>query len=171
MALAADALAIGIAELGSISERRTEKLTTAAASGLPAFLVEEPGVNSGFMIAQVTAAALVAENKLRCHPASVDTIPTSAGREDHVSMGMSAALKANEVVRDVRRILAIELLAAAQGLDLLRPYASSPPLQALHRDLRRRVPRWDEDREMAPDLEAADLFLAGAVDSHLAGLD
>lgn len=171
VALAADVLAIGIAELGSISERRTEKLTTAAASGLPAFLVEEPGVNSGFMIAQVTAAALVAENKLRCHPASVDTIPTSAGREDHVSMGMSAALKANEVVRDVRRILAIELLAAAQGLDLLRPYASSPPLQALHRDLRRRVPRWDEDREMAPDLEAADLFLAGAVDSHLAGLD
>ncbi|HEX5761000.1 MAG TPA: histidine ammonia-lyase, partial [Thermoanaerobaculia bacterium] len=115
MALAADVLAIALAELGSISERRMEKLTNTAFSGLPPFLVRDAGLNSGFMIAQVTAAALVSENKGLAHPASVDSIPTSAEKEDHVSMGMGAALKLGAVVANVRRVLAIELLAAAQG--------------------------------------------------------
>jgi len=167
MALAADFLAIALAELGSISERRTEKLTNDAFSGLPPFLVANAGLNSGFMMAQVTAAALVSENKTLAHPASVDSIPTSADKEDHVSMGMWAALKLRSVVRNVRSILAIELAAAAQGVDLLRPLRSSAPLEALHADLRARVARWDEDREMAPDLAAAERFLAADVDPHL----
>ena len=167
MALAADFLAIAMAELGSISERRAEKLTNDAFSGLPPFLAENAGLNSGFMMAQVTAAALASENKTLCHPASVDSIPTSADKEDHVSMGMWAALKATQVVANVRRILAIELLAAAQGVDLLRPLRSSAPLEALHAALRTRVPKWDQDREMAPDLEAADRFLASEIDPQL----
>jgi len=167
MALAADFLAIALTELGSISERRTEKLTNDAFSGLPPFLVAHPGLNSGFMMAQVTAAALVSENKTLAHPASVDSIPTSADKEDHVSMGMWAALKLRDVAANVRSILAIELVAAAQGIDLLRPLRSSPALEALHADLRRHVARWDEDREMAPDLAAAERFLAAAVEPHL----
>jgi histidine ammonia-lyase len=167
MAIAADVLAIGLAELGAISERRTEKLTNTAFSGLPPFLVEDAGVNSGFMIAQVTAAALASENKGLAHPASIDSIPTSADKEDHVSMGMGAALKLGRVVDNVRTILAIELLAAAQGVDLLRPLTSSPPLEALHAAVRRRVARWDEDREMAPDLAAAAALLADGLDDHL----
>ncbi|HEX2164805.1 MAG TPA: histidine ammonia-lyase, partial [Thermoanaerobaculia bacterium] len=171
MALAADVLAIALAELGAISERRTEKLTNTAFSGLPPFLVEDAGVNSGFMIAQVTAAALASENKGLAHPASVDSIPTSADKEDHVSMGMGAALKLGRVVDNVRQVLAIELLAAAQGIDLLRPLASSRLLEALHAAVRRRVARWDEDREMAPDLAAAAELLAGGLDDHLAELE
>jgi histidine ammonia-lyase len=163
MALAADFLTIALAELGAISERRTEKLTNDAFSGLPPFLVENAGLNSGFMIAQVTAAALVSENKTLAHPASVDSIPTSADKEDHVSMGMWAALKCRRVAANVRRVLAIELLAAAQGVDLLRPLRSSAPLEALHAAVRQRVPKWDRDREMAPDLAAADVFLAQEV--------
>lgn len=179
MAFAADVLAIGLAELGAISERRTEKLTNHHFSALPPFLVEDAGLNSGFMIAQVTAAALASENKGLAHPASVDSIPTSADKEDHVSMGMGAALKLGRVVDNVRRILAIELLAAAQGIDLVRAIlrqrglaaASSPPLEALHADVRRRVAAWDEDREMAPDLAAAEAFLADGVDAHLTALE
>jgi histidine ammonia-lyase len=171
MALAADVLALALAELGAISERRVEKLTNAGASGLPPFLVRDAGLNSGFMLAQVTAAALASENKGLCHPASVDSIPTSADKEDHVSMGMGAALKLQPVTANVRRILAIELLAAAQGIDLLRPLTSSPPLEALHAALRVRVPMWTEDREMAPDLAAAEAFLGPEIDPHLAGLD
>ena len=171
MALAADVLAIALAELASISERRTDKLTNTAFSGLPPFLVREAGLNSGFMIAQVTAAALVAENKIFCHPASVDSIPTSAEKEDHVSMGMGAALKLQTVVDNVRRVLAIEFLAAAQGIDLLRPLVSSPPLERLHAAVRARVPMWDEDREMAPDLAAAEELLRGGLDAHLEGLE
>lgn len=170
MALAADVLAIALAELGSISERRIEKLTNTASSGLPPFLVEDAGLNSGFMIAQVTAAALVAESKVLCHPASVDSIPTSADKEDHVSMGMGAALKLGAVVANVRRVLGIELLAAAQGIDLLRPLNSSPPLERLHAAVRARVPAWHEDREMAPDLAAAEELLRGALDDHLHAL-
>jgi len=162
MALAADMLAIAVAELGSIAERRIEKLTNTAFSGLPPFLVEDAGLNSGFMIAQVTAAALASENKVLCHPASVDSIPTSADKEDHVSMGMGAALKLGTVVENVRRILAIELLAAAQGVDLLRPLRSSAPLEALHAEVRRRIAPWDVDREMAPDLAAAEAALRSA---------
>jgi histidine ammonia-lyase len=167
MALAADVLALAAAELGSIAERRIEKLTNHAFSGLPPFLVEDAGLNSGFMIAQVTAAALVSESKGLCHPASVDSIPTSADKEDHVSMGMGAALKLQPVVANTRRILAIELVAAAQGIDLLRPLASSPPLERLHADLRARVAPWLHDREMAPDLRAAEAFLGDDIDLHL----
>ncbi|MGD2114208.1 MAG: histidine ammonia-lyase [Acidobacteriota bacterium] len=171
MALAADVLALAVAELGAIAERRVEKLTNSAFSGLPPFLVEEAGLNSGFMIAQVTAAALVSENKTLCHPASVDSIPTSADKEDHVSMGMWAAIKLGQVVENVRRVFAIELLAAAQGIDLLRPLRSSEPLEALHAALRERVAPWSEDREMAPDLAAAEGFLDDGLDDHLDGLE
>lgn len=159
MALAADVLALGISELGAISERRIEKLTNTAFSGLPPFLTPDAGLNSGFMMAQVTAAALVSENKTLCHPASVDSIPTSADKEDHVSMGMGAALKLRPVVANTYRIVAIELTAAAQGIDLLRPLRSSDPLEALHEAFRRHVPELKEDREMAPDLNAARAFL------------
>lgn len=162
MAFAADMLAIATAELGSISERRIEKLTNTAFSGLPAFLVEDAGLNSGFMMAQVTAAALASENKTLCHPASVDSIPTSADTEDHVSMGMWASLKLRQVLDNTRRILAIELLASAQGLDLLRPLRSSPRLERLHAALREVVEPWTRDREMAPDIEAAIRFLDSA---------
>jgi histidine ammonia-lyase len=170
MAFAADVLTIAVAELGSISERRIEKLTNASFSGLAPFLVNEAGLNSGFMMAQVTAAALVGENRVLTHPASSDSISTSADKEDHVSMGMTAANKLEAVVANTRRILAIELLAAAQGVDLLRPLRSSPPLEALHGDLRGSVPRWDEDRFLAPDLAVAADFLAGRVDAHIAPL-
>ena len=132
MAIAADLLALGLTELGTISERRIEKLTNTAFSALPPFLVEDAGLNSGFMLAQITAAALAAESKTLCHPASVDTIPTSADKEDHVSMGMGAALKLGPVVGNTSMILAIELAAAAQGIDLLRPLRSSPALERLH---------------------------------------
>lgn len=170
MALAADFLAVAVAELGAISERRIEKLTNHAFSGLAPFLVEDAGLNSGFMIAQVTAAALASEIKTLCHPATVDSIPTSADKEDHVSMGMWAALKLTQVVTQVRRILAIELLAAAQGIDLLRPLESTAALEALHADLRARVRPWDQDREMAPDLAAAEAFLDDGLDPHLEGV-
>ena len=170
MALAADALAMALSELGAISERRIEKLTNTAFSGLPPFLVRDAGLNSGFMIAQVTAAALASENKTLSHPASVDSIPTSADKEDHVSMGMGAALKLTQVARNVRTILAIELLAAGQGIDLLRPLRSSAALEALHADLRAGVPAWDEDREMAPDIAWAESFVDGAIAGHLSSL-
>ena len=153
MAFAADFLAIALAELASISERRIEKLTNTAFSGLPPFLAPDAGLNSGFMMAQVTAAALVAENKVSCHPASIDSIPTSADKEDHVSMGMGAALKLRSVVANVRRVLAIELVGAAQGIDLLRPLRSSERLEAVHGMIRERVAFRDEDREMGSDLE------------------
>ena len=152
MAFAADFLAIALAELASISERRIEKLTNTAFSGLPPFLAPDAGLNSGFMMAQVTAAALVAENKVACHPASIDSIPTSADKEDHVSMGMGAALKLRPVVANVRRVLAIELVAAAQGIDLLRPLRSSERLEAVHGMIRERVAFRGDDREMAGDL-------------------
>jgi histidine ammonia-lyase len=170
MALAADILAMGLAELGSISERRIDKLTDSVFSGLPAFLTEDPGLNSGFMMAQVTAAALASENKGLTHPASVDSIPTSAEKEDHVSMGMGAAVKLQQVVINTRQILAIELLSAAQGIDLLRPLESSDPIEALHKAVRRRVPKWEEDREMAPDLAAAAEFLDSDIRPHIEAL-
>jgi histidine ammonia-lyase len=170
IAMAADFLAIATAELGSISERRIDKLTDTAFSGLPPFLTEDPGLNSGFMMAQVTAAALVSENKTLAHPASVDSIPTSAEKEDHVSMGMWAALKLGQVVRNVDRILAIELLAAAQGIDLRRPLKSSPALERLHESIRALVPKWEEDRELAPDLAIAEIFVVDEIEPHLGDL-
>lgn len=159
VAIAADILGMAVAELGTISERRIEKLTNTAFSGLPPFLVEDAGLNSGFMIAQVTAAALASESKGLAHPASVDSIPTSADKEDHVSMGMGAALKLGGIVSNTSTIFAIELLCAAQGIDLLRPLRSSKALESLHAALRKRVEVWREDREMARDISRAVAFL------------
>jgi histidine ammonia-lyase len=159
IAMAADFLAIALAEIGSISERRIEKLTYPAFSNLPPFLVEDAGLNSGFMLAHVTAAALASENKGLAHPASVDSIPTSADKEDHVSMGQTAALKLRRTVRNVRRILGIELLAAAQAVDFLRPLRSSTALEALHSRVRDVVPMWREDHVMGDDLHAIERLL------------
>jgi histidine ammonia-lyase len=170
IALAADCLALGVAELGSISERRVEKLTISSFSGLPPFLAEDPGLDSGFMMAQVTAASTVGELRVLAHPASVDSIPTSADKEDHVSMGMGAALKLHQTLPALRRILAIELVVAARAIDLLRPLRTSAPLEALHADLRRRVQPWRENRPLAGDLEAADRFAVAEVDPHLEAL-
>lgn len=162
VAIAMDLLAIAAAELASISEQRLEKLVNPALSDLPAFLTQRGGLNSGFMIVQVAAASIVSENKTLCHPASVDSIPTSADKEDHVSMGAWAARKAGRVVVNTRRVLAMELLAAAQGIDLLRPLRSSAPLEAAHRKIRARVRRLDDDREMHRDFkQIEELILSG----------
>jgi histidine ammonia-lyase len=155
VAFAADTLALAIAEIGSISERRVSLLIDATLSGLPPFLVREPGVNSGFMIAHVTAAALASENKSIAHPASVDTIPTSANQEDHVSMATYAARRLEDMAQNTATIVAIELLAAAQGIDFHRPLKTSPQLEHVHAQLRQQVPFYDADRFFAPDIEAA----------------
>ena len=151
---ALDLLAIACAQLQAISERRVEQLVNPSLSGLPPFLAENSGLNSGFMIAQVTAAALCAESKVLAHPACVDTIPSSAGREDHVSMGMTAALKARTVVENARSGLAIELLVAAQALDLRLPLQPGVGVQAAYRVIRSRVPHMSEDRELHRDIAA-----------------
>ena len=161
VAIAADVLAIAVAELGSISERRTERLVNPALSGLPAFLTTDGGLRSGFMIAHVTAAALASENKGLAHPASVDSIPTSANKEDHVSMGVTAARKAARAVANTRRILAVEALAAAQAIDFRRPLTTSAALEAAHRRLRREVPTYDRDRVFAPEIERAAVLVSG----------
>jgi len=164
VALAADVLAIAMAELGAISERRTERLVNPTLSGLPAFLTREGGLRSGLMIAHVTAAALASESKALAHPASVDSIPTSANKEDHVSMGATAALKAARVVANTRRILGVEAVAACQALEFLKPLATSAPLQAAYRRLRETVLPLEADRVLAPDIEAsAELARAGAL--------
>ena len=154
VALALDVLAIAASHLAAISERRVEQLVNPSLSGLPPFLARRPGLDSGFMIAQVTSASLVSENKVLAHPASVDSIPSSAGREDHVSMGMTAALKARQVVENVRTCLAIELLVAAQALDLRAPLRPGPRVGAAHARLRAAVPTLDHDRELHRDVEA-----------------
>jgi histidine ammonia-lyase len=155
VAIALDAAAIAVAELANISERRVEQLVNPhLSSGLPPFLAPDSGLNSGFMIAQVAAAALVSENKVLAHPASVDSIPSSAGREDHVSMGATAALKFATIHDHVRTVLAIELLSAAQGIDLRRPLKSTRPLEAVHAAIRARVPAMMVDRPLAPDIAA-----------------
>jgi histidine ammonia-lyase len=154
VAIASDVMAIAVAELGSISERRTERLVNPALSDLPAFLAREGGVQSGLMIAQVTAAALASENKALAHPASVDSIPTCANKEDHVSMGATAARKAAQVVANTRRILAIELLAGCQALEFLKPLRTSPPLEAVYERVRSRVAPHDRDRPLSPEIEA-----------------
>ncbi|HUQ04906.1 MAG TPA: histidine ammonia-lyase [Kofleriaceae bacterium] len=154
VAMALDFAAIAIAELANISERRVEQLVNPhLSSGLPPFLAPSSGLNSGFMIAQVSAAALVSENKILCHPASVDSIPSSAGREDHVSMGAHAALKLQQVHDQVRYVLAIEILCACQGIDLRRPLTTTPVLEAVHAALRKHVPAMMTDRPLAPDIE------------------
>ncbi len=154
VAFAADAIALALAELGAISERRTALLTDPALSGLPAFLVAEGGVNSGFMLAQVTAAALVAENRALAVPRSTDSLPTSANQEDHVSMATGAALRLAEMAGNLAGILAIELLAAAQAIEFHRPLRSSGPVEAAHALVRGVALPWAEDRVMAPDIAA-----------------
>ncbi|KAM4748564.1 histidine ammonia-lyase-like [Rhinophrynus dorsalis] len=154
-AKALDYLAIGVHELASISERRIERLCNPSLSELPAFLVKEGGLNSGFMIAHCTAAALVSENKTLCHPSSVDSLSTSAATEDHVSMGGWAARKALKVVENVEHVLAIELLAACQGIEFLRPLRTTTPLEKVYDLVRSVVRPWNKDRFMAPDIEAA----------------
>jgi histidine ammonia-lyase len=153
VSLALDVLALATSHLGAISERRVEQLVNPSLSGLPPFLAPRTGLDSGFMIAQVTSAALVSENKVLCHPASADSIPSSAGREDHVSMGMYAALKARQVVENVRTCLAIELLVAAQALDLRLPLRPARRVEEAHRRIRAAVPHLDADRELHRDLE------------------
>ena len=155
VALAADQLALAVAEIGSLSERRTAILIDPKMSGLPAFLVKESGVNSGFMVPQVTAAALVAENKMLAAPASVDSIPTSAGQEDHVSMATHGARRLLEMAANAASVVGIELLAAAQGIEFHRPLTSSRPLEAALARLRRTVPPYERDRFFAPDIAAA----------------
>src|SRR5262245_22696506 len=155
VALALDHLAVAVCSLGTISERRIERLCNPALSDLPAFLTEDPGLNSGFMMAHVTAAALVSENKVLAHPASVDSIPTSAGKEDHVSMGVHAARKAAAVVENTATVLGIELLAAAQALDFHRPATPGRGALAAHRFSRRRVRPMERDRFLAPDIATA----------------
>jgi histidine ammonia-lyase len=155
VAMAADAIAISIAEIGALSERRIALLTDSRMSGLPAFLVPEPGLNSGFMIAHVTAAALASENKSLAHPASVDSLPTSANQEDHVSMATFAARRLGAMAENTATIVGIELLAAAQGIDLRQPLKSSPELERAKSQLRAAASFWDQDRAMAPDIAAA----------------
>ncbi|MGQ9860114.1 MAG: histidine ammonia-lyase [Thermodesulfobacteriota bacterium] len=159
IALAMDFLAIAAAELASISERRIERLVNPQLSGLPAFLIQDGGLNSGFMIAQYTAAALVSENKVLAHPASVDSIPTSANKEDHVSMGTIAARKAAEVVANSQRVLAIELLCAAQALDLFTDMRAGQGTQAAYQTIRERIPHLDRDRFLSRDMEEALILL------------
>ncbi|CAB4058645.1 hutH [Lepeophtheirus salmonis] len=171
-AKACDYLAIGIHELAAMSERRTERLVNPAYSELPAFLVKEGGLNSGFMIAHCTAAALVSENKTLCHPASVDSLSTSAGTEDHVSMGGFAARKALEVVRNVEKVIAIELLAACQAIEFLRPLKTTIPLEEVIKTVRSVARPWDKDRFMSPDIDAVTKLIReekiwGAIKTHM----
>jgi histidine ammonia-lyase len=155
VALAADAMANAIAEVGAIAERRIAMLIDANVSRLPPFLTANAGLNSGFMIAHVTAASLASENKSLAHPASVDSLPTSANQEDHVSMATFAARRLQPMIANVAHILGIEWLAAAQGIEFLRPLASSPALEAAHALLREGCPPMHEDRLIAPDIERA----------------
>jgi len=154
VAQAMDVLAIALTDAASIAERRLERILNPAFSGLPAFLARSPGLESGLMMAQVTAAALVSENKVLSHPASIDSIPTGAGKEDHVSMGVTSALKAARVVDHYETVLAIEILAAAQAFELRRPLRSSPALEAVCASVRERVPAMDGDRVLSPDILA-----------------
>jgi histidine ammonia-lyase len=154
VAQALDLLCMVVADLASISERRLERLLNPDLSGLPAFLTPHPGLNSGYMILQVAVVDLLAELRVLAHPASVDSVPTSANQEDHVSMGMAAARKARRAVDALERVAAAELLAAAQGLEFRRPLKAGPAVEKAHRSIRERVPPLDEDRPPAPDLEA-----------------
>src|SRR5260370_5756287 len=155
LAFALDALAMAVAELANISERRVERLVNPNLSdGLPAFLTSDGGLNSGFMIPQYVAASLVSEDKGVCHPASVDSIPTSAGQEDHVSMGNAAGLKAWQVLEDSAHALAIELLAGAQGVEFLAPLEPGAGVRATRAAGRELSPRLREGRPLAPDIEA-----------------
>jgi histidine ammonia-lyase len=153
VAMAMDFLAIAMSEIGNMSERRIEKLTNPAMSSLPAFLVKNEGLNSGFMIPHVVAAALASENKVYCHPASVDSIPTSADKEDHVSMGPIAVFKAQKILKNVAKILSVELIAACQAIDLLSPLKPAPKLLQLYERVRGQVGFMGEDRSLSADIE------------------
>jgi len=173
VAFAADMIALTVCEIGSIAERRIAMLVDPALSALPAFLTPKPGLNSGFMIPQVTAAALVSENKQRAFPASVDSIPTSANQEDHVSMAAHGARRLADMVANADAVLGIELLAAVQGAEFHRPLTSSPALEAARALLRGHVEPLDDDRHFHPDMEAANLLirsgaLIASVTPHLA---
>jgi len=154
LALALDYAAVAMADLGTISERRVERLVNPDLSGLPAFLSPDPGMNSGMMIAQVAAVSLIAENNVLAHPASVTNLPTSANKEDHVSMGMTSALKFVHVVKNVEMILAIELMCAAQGLEFLKPLEPGPRLAAVYSSVRERVPALDRDTALSGYIES-----------------
>jgi histidine ammonia-lyase len=165
VALGSDLMAIAVAQLATISERRSDRLVNPASSGLPPFLTRHGGIESGLMMAQVTAAALTSELKVLAHPASVDSIPTSGNKEDHVSMSMAAALKAEQAVALARQVIAIELLCAAQAIDLLAPLTTSPALARVHEIIRTQVAPLDADRPPAPDIAAVDALIArGALD-------
>jgi histidine ammonia-lyase len=171
VALAADGLALVVAEIGALSERRIALLIDTTLSGLPPFLVEHGGVNSGFMVAQVTAAALASENKVLAHPASVDSLPTSANQEDHVSMSTFAARRLGDMATNSAAIVAIELLAATQGIDLRAPLQTSPRLQEARALVRAQVGFYDHDRYFAPDIATIQrLVEAGAFHRFVPGL-
>lgn len=169
VAMAADILAIAASEIGALSERRSALLIDHHLSNLPPFLVNDGGVNSGFMLAQVTAAALASENKSLAHPASVDSIPTSANQEDHVSMATFAARRLTDIARNVVDIIAIEWLEAAQGLEFRRPLKAAEAIEAAHACLRQKVAFYDQDRYFAPDIQAAaELIAAGELSQLVA---
>ncbi|MFQ5512419.1 MAG: aromatic amino acid lyase, partial [Candidatus Krumholzibacteriia bacterium] len=173
MAIALDALAIAHSELGSISERRTDKLLDSDSEKLPQCLIRDPGLNSGLMVTQYLAASLVSENKVYAHPASVDSIPTSAGFEDHVSMGSISAFKLEKISRNVQKILAVELVCGAQALDFHRPLKGGRGTEAAHAFIRRHVPFIEQDAVLSDylqSMEAAveDGSLMRAVESTLA---
>ncbi|MDB5707195.1 MAG: hutH [Sphingomonas bacterium] len=170
VAFAADIIALAICEIGSIAERRIAMLVDPALSGLPAFLTPKPGLNSGFMIPQVTAAALVSENKQRAYPASVDSIPTSANQEDHVSMAAHGSRRLLEMAENLGAVVGIELLAAAQGCEFHAPLLSSEPLEAARARLRLDVPALADDRHMHPDMEAANLIIRSGALIEAAGI-
>jgi histidine ammonia-lyase len=167
VAMAADNLALAIAEIGALSERRMALLIDTHMSKLPPFLVEKGGLNSGFMIAQVTAAALASENKSLAHPASVDSLPTSANQEDHVSMATFAARRLAEMAENTAGVLAIELLAACQGLDFRAPLKSSPLLEEAKAKVREVVTFYDQDRYFAPDIKKAQRLIQQGAFNHL----
>jgi histidine ammonia-lyase len=170
IALAADFVAIALAPLATISERRTARLTDPVLSGLPAFLTAQGGLRSGLMLAQVTAAALASELKTLAHPAGVDTIPTSANKEDHVSMSMAAALKAERALERARQVIAIEILCACQAIDLLAPLETSPILSRVHALVRSRVPILDEDRPPAADISVVTELIASSAVENACGV-
>jgi histidine ammonia-lyase len=171
VAFAADVIALAICEIGSIAERRIAMLVDPALSGLPAFLTPRPGLNSGFMIPQVTAAALVSENKQRAYPASVDSIPTSANQEDHVSMAAHGSRRLLEMARNASAVIGIELLAAVQGCDFHHPLTSSAALEAARARLREVVPALADDRHFHPDMEAANAIVRSGALVEAAGID
>ena len=169
IAFAADQLALAVAEIGSLAERRIALLVDPKMSGLPAFLVKDSGLNSGFMVAQVTAAALVSENKMLAHPASVDSIPTSANQEDHVSMATHAARRLTDMADNAAAVIAIELLASVQGIEFHRPLKSSSCLERVISTVRSKVRHYDADRFFAPDIEAAKKLVTSGMFRSLLG--